>query len=59
MPTNKRKKEDLHRVGKVPGQTKLTFTKKIKIIEVCYSLHCYTKLLRNVCQALLMLIYVM
>ena len=44
VPTNKRKKEDLHKAGKAAGQTKLTFAKKIKITEVCYSLHCCNKL---------------
>ena len=32
MPASKRNKEDLHRAGKAPSQTKLTFLKKIKII---------------------------
>ena len=41
IPTNKRK----NRAGKAPDQTKLTPSKKIKIIEVCYSLHCFNKLL--------------
>ena len=59
MPANKPKKEDLHRAGKTPGQMKLTFGKKIKINEVCYSLHCCNELLYNVYQALLMLTYVM
>ena len=50
MPTDKRKKENLHRAGKAPGQTKL--------IEVCYSLRCCNELLCNVYQALLTLIYI-
>ena len=32
MPASKRNKEDLHRAGKGPSQTELTFLKKIKII---------------------------
>ena len=45
VPTNKQGKENLHKAGgKAPGQTKLTFAKKIKITEVCYSLHCCNKL---------------
>ena len=32
IPAKKRKKEDLHRAGEVPGQTNLTFPKKIKVI---------------------------
>ena len=59
MPTNKRIKEDLHRADKASGQTKFAFTQRIKITEVCYSLHCCNKLLCNVHQALPMLIYVM
>ena len=50
MPTDKRKKGNLHRAGKAPGQTKL--------IEVCYSLRCCNELLCNVYQALLTLIYI-
>lgn len=30
MPTSKQKKGDLHRDSKVPGQTKLTFSKQTK-----------------------------
>ena len=33
MPTTKRKKEDLVRVGKAVGQTKLSFAKKSKTID--------------------------
>ena len=48
MPTNKHKIEDLDKAGKTAGQMKLTFGKKIKINQVCFSLHCCNKLLYNV-----------
>ena len=32
IPTNKSRKEDFHRAGKAPGQTKHTFVKKVKIV---------------------------
>ena len=55
------KKEDLLEAGKATGKTKLTFAQKIKITEVCYIVYtvAISFLLRNVYQALLMLIYVM
>ena len=60
-PDQQTKKEDLHKAGKATGQTKLTFAQKIKITEVCYIVYtvAISFLLRNVYQALLMLIYVM
>ena len=55
MPDNKREKEDQHRAGKSPREAKFNICKKIKIIEVSYSLYCCNKPLHNVCQALLYL----